>query len=65
MYKCIFCKKHSIKGLYCCEITGQIFVKRCKGYTPTQIKHILDSKNKCPNFTASIFDRFIAWIDLR
>lgn len=62
MYKCVFCKKHSIKGLYRCEITGQVFKKQCYGKTKTQLKHI-DYKNDCPNFTASISDRFFAWID--
>ncbi len=63
MYKCIFCKKHSIKGLYRCEITGQVCKNECTGYTPFEVKHY-GCKNDCPNFTASWVDRIFAWIDL-
>ena len=62
MCKCVFCKKYSIKGLYRCEITGQIFNKECLGYTPSQLKNS-NRKNDCSNFTASISDRFFTWID--
>lgn len=61
MHKCIFCKKHSIKGYYRCEITGQISKKLCTGYTPTEIK--FGNKNKCKNFQASLFNRFLEWAD--
>lgn len=63
MYKCIFCKKHPIKGLFRCEISGQVFKKECKGYTKTQLKHYADRKSQCPHFSASAFNRFYAWID--
>lgn len=62
MCKCIFCKKYSIKGLYRCEITGQIFKDECYGQTKTQLKNT-KYKNDCPDFTAGIVDRIFAWID--
>lgn len=64
MYKCIFCKKHPIKGLYRCEITGKVLKKECEGFTPAQTKHFIYKKNKCPNFTASVSDRFFEWLDI-
>lgn len=64
MYKCMFCEKHSIKGLYRCEITGQVFKEECEGNTEAQLKYYDNLKNKCPNFTARLSDRLFAWIDL-
>lgn len=63
-HKCIFCTKHKKKELYRCEITGQSFKNRCFGYTPTELKYAVNCRNKCPYFTASIFDRIGVWIDL-
>lgn len=63
MTKCVFCKKYTIDGLYRCEITGQIFKRECLGYTPAQLK-CNGWRNYCSDFTASLYDRFWAWVDL-
>lgn len=60
--KCQWCKKYSIKGLYRCEITGQIFKKECYGYTPSEVKYY-GCENDCPHFTAGLFDRILSWIN--
>lgn len=62
-HKCIFCKKY-IKGLYRCDLTGQIFKNQCFGYTKTELDYSVRYKNKCPSFTASLYDRICAWVDL-
>lgn len=62
MCKCVFCKKHTVKGLNRCEITGVAFKRECLGYTPSEVKHY-GYENDCPNFTAKISDRIIGFIN--
>ena len=47
MNKCIFCKKHTTKGYYRCEITGTIrsypcYYRQCKHYTGNWFNRFLD-----------------------
>ena len=48
MAKCIFNKKHTIKGYRKCEITGQIMKSTC---------YHCYGKPPCKHFKKSLFDR--------
>ena len=50
MAKCIFNKKHTIKGYRKCEITGQMLKSDCNHWA---------QKNTCKYYKQSLFDRFL------
>lgn len=54
MAKCIFNKKHTIKGYRKCEITGQIMQKHC---------YCDYGKPPCKHFKESLFDRLWDWLE--
>lgn len=54
MAKCIFNKKHTIKGYRKCEITGQIMKSTC---------YHCYGKPTCKHFKESLFDRLWDWFE--
>ena len=54
MAKCIFNKKHTIKGYRKCEITGQMLKSDCSHWA---------RKNTCKYYKQSLFDRLWDWFE--